>query len=634
MFALGFLPNVEISGRLANYLNDTPPGYRPRDLSANAKVMLPKFFRMQPDIAFGRNDLGGGAPLFRTTYVAATKDFGPLRATLGRARGEPYLTGFFGGAELEIGDTGFSTLVERNNKTSHLGVRYSSKPIAALANATIVGSLQRSFGARSPDGSRFDRPAFGLNLIIPLGEDPRSVRTPEPATDAVWTPPRNVNHVKPSEQSITAPSDARPTYATSSDKARKSDDLASLRELRDALEEAGLERIRVGLVGGRLIAEYENHRYNRNEADAIGIVLALAARLGPQSVATLSAVTKKAGLPLYATTVDRVRYLRFLKDGDRYDAMDGLDVSYRPLDNDKVRWLDSKEGRRGMSRVVVEPVLKSFVGTELGAYDYSLAVSATGIVPLWKGAEGSVTYVRHLRDSDDVENGPFSYAHQRTGLRSAVLNQSFWLTDRLLNITSLGKLQYDYTGLQNETTLFVPGREDQARLLYSQMRYSDAFLKSTLVNIGAFYRWTHQALDTWVELGYSKYVENDRGPSIRVSRWFGDVQAQAYIRRSDRGTFAGFQLAFPLTPRQGMRPGYTHIEGPGQYGYGLETKLASQGDCNCIATARGIAEELPMAYSARKLFNEGRVGRDYLASQLSRMREAALLFTSQLNDVP
>lgn len=628
LFALGFLPHVEITGRLANYHIDAPPGYRPRDLSANVKFDLPKLFDFQPDIAFGRNDVGGGAPHFRTTYVAVSKDFGAFSATLGKAKGEPYLNGLFGGVELRFGNTGFAGLAERINKTSHLGLRYSSKPIAQFANATVVGTLQRSFGARAPDGSRFDHPTFAVNLVIPFGENAKNVKMPEPAGDAIWTPPKAYRNEFAAAVSPSVAASAPQRIQTQSVGApAKPDDGQLLQALQTALEKAGLERVRIGLAGDRLVIEYENHRYNRNEVDAIGIALGLAARLSPSSVARLSAVTKKAGLPVYTTTVDRVRYRRFLEDGDRYEALDGLEVSLRTLNPDEVRWIDPVEGKRGMSRVVVEPILKSFVGTEFGAYDYSLAVKATAIVPLWKGAEGSLSYVRHVADSSAVENGPFSYAHQRTGLKSAMLSQSFWLSDRLLNVTSVGKLEYDYTGFQNEAIMFLPWRGDQVRAQYSRMRYSDAFLQSTQVNIGAFYRWNYQPLDAWIELGYNKYVENDRGPSVRLSRWFGDIEAQAYIRRSNQGTFAGFQLVFPITPRQGMRPGLTHIEGPGQFAYGLETKLANVGDCNCISTARGIAEEIPIVYSARNIFlNRGRIGKDYLATQLPRMREAALLF--------
>jgi hypothetical protein len=624
LFGMGFLPYVEISGRLTNYRNGGV-----RDLSANVKLSAPKIFRWQPDLSVGMNDLGGGASLFRSTYFATGKRFGALRTTLGVAKGEPYLNGFFGGAELALGNTGLSLLAERNNHANHAGLRYGSTPITGLANANIVVTVQRSLGERASSGSNFDRTTVGLNLLIPFGKNARTVKTPQPASDSIWTPPPAYrNQAQPTsvtESVIVSGSEAVAQVSKPSSAQNGTLSMSILQKLQAALEKAGLERVRVGIAGNKLVIEYENHRYGQNEVDAIGIALGLGTQLAPMSIVRIGVVTKKAGLVLYETSVDREHYRSFMNDGDVYDAREGLEVKLRPVADHAVQWADRSEGARGYSRILMEPVLKSFVGTEVGVYDYSLAASIQGIVPLWKGAELSASYVRNVSDSENVRNGPFFYASQRSGLKSATLNQSFWLIDNVLNITSGGKFLYDYAGIQNETIFFVPGRDDQMRFQYTRLKYSDAFLQSTIVNMGGFYRWNYQPLNLWVELGYSKYVENDRGPSVRVSRWFGDIQAQAYIRRSDQATFAGFQLAFPLTPRRGMRPGYTHIEGPGQFAYGLETKLATQGNCNCIT--RGVAEEIPIAYSARSvLLNQGRVGRDYLATQLPRMREAALLF--------
>jgi hypothetical protein len=251
-----------------------------------------------------------------------------------------------------------------------------------------------------------------------------------------------------------------------------------------------------------------------------------------------------------------------------------------------------------------------------------------GIVPLWKGANVLTDYVTHVTDSDNVSNGPFAYARVRSGVRTAVVSQAFWVTDRILNVFTVGKYQYDYTGFQNEATLFVPGRNDQVSFQYSRLQYSDQFSRDTRVSAGAFYRWNYQPLDLTIEAGYHQFVANDRGLTVRASRWFGDMEAQAYIRRSsEQITFAGVQLVFPLTARQGMRPGLTHFQGPGQFAYGVETKLASRGGDNRIT--RGVAEEIPLVYGSRNfLLNRGRMGEDYLASQLPRMREAALLFST------
>ncbi|HJW57952.1 MAG TPA: YjbH domain-containing protein [Burkholderiaceae bacterium] len=628
MFGMGFIPHVEISGRLANYPDNSTFGYVVRDLSANVKFGLPKLFQVQPDLAVGVNDLGGGATFFRSTYAVASQDFGPLRATLGGATGQSTLHGIFGGLQLNLGN-GFTALAERNNGASYAGLRFGSDPIASLGNSHLVATVQRSFGARATDGRDFDHTTWGINLIIPFGDNARTVKQAEPATDAIWTPPPGyrAKAVPPVTASsfdgpaIVGQGKAELLAGSTSSMPRAQ----SLQALQDALQKAGLERVRVGVANSQLVIEYENHRYNRSEVDAIGIALALGTRLAPATVTHIAAVTKKAGLVLYATSVDRQRYQIFMKDGDVYEAREGLEFTLKPNNESGVQWFDEQEGARGYSRIQLEPLLKSFVGTEVGVYDYSLAASARTIVPLWKGAEGVATYVENISDSSNVRNGPFNYASLRSGLKTATLNQSFWITNRLLNTVSVGKYLYNYTGMQDEATFFVPGREDQVRLAYTRLKYSDAFQKTTLVNSGAFYRWNYQPLNLWVEAGYSQYAQKDRGPSVSVSRWFGDIQAQAYIRRSDQATFAGFQLAFPLTPRQGMRPGLTHIEGASQFAYGLETRIASSGECNCIT--RDVAQEIPIEYSARNfLLNRGRVGKNYLVSQLPRMREAAVLF--------
>ena len=630
VFAIGLFPLLEASARLANYPIAGAKGYGAfyaSDLSANMKLQMPRLFQMQPDIAFGINDMGGGAPMFQSKYLVASQSFGELRVRLGKAKGDAHVNGWLGGAELALGESGLSVLTEYSNHFSSGGVRYRSPAIALLGDARVNLTLQRRFGDAAIDGVKVERTSFGVSLAIPLGDKSRAVIVPKVISDAVWTMPSgvkdspsvNVNKVS------AAPAGKVPSQAAMVSAAEMS--IEDLRPLQVALEKAGLERVRVGLAGQRLVLEYENHRYNQNEVDAIGVVFGLAVRLAPSSVAQLAAVTKKAGLALYETRADRSRFQRFIDDGDVYDARVGFDVVYRPAEDVSVQWLDVQEGKRGYSRVVLQPKLASFVGTEVGVFDYSLAAKVDAIVPAWKGAEVMMSYVSHLADSENVRPGQvFEYAKLRSGLQSATVSQAFWITDQLLNVTTAGKFLFDHRGVQNETVLFVPGRGDLARFEYTKLHYETPLVTGTKVTMGLSYRWNYQPWNLWVEPAYNQYVGNDRGPSLRISRWFGDVQAQAYLRRSESTTFAGFRLAFPLTGRQGMAPGWSQLNGSSQFSYGLETRLATPGECNCIQA--GIAEEIPLASSLRNsLLNQGRVGKDYFSSQLSRMREAALLFT-------
>jgi hypothetical protein len=635
-FGIGLLPYLELSGRLANYPG-SPGNNGVRDLSANVKIGIPKFFKSQPDIAFGVNDLGGGNPYFESRYVAVSDTWGPLRLNVGKASGKTYLRGVFGSAELALGDTGLSVLAERINGGYVAGARYVSRPLRQFANTHIVVGVQRSLGVHTPDGTRTNNSGINLALAVPFGPNARMVRKGSLPDEPVWTPPAPSRAAPVSSQfsSVlaplwTPPADEGRTVPPAEVATVKTSVIPAdmLQRIQDQVEKAGLERVRVGQRGNELVIEYENHRYNQNEADALGIVLGIAAVQAPADVAMVSAVAKKTGLALYQVSVDREAYARFLRDGSDYAARSSLSVRYRPGDGADVRWLSNAEGKRGYSRVRIDPQLIKFVGTEVGVFDYSLSMNIQAYVPLWRGAEANVSYVRTLAESDDVKYGFLAYAQQPNKLKTAIVSQAFWVTDRVLNVASGGKFNYDATGFQNETTWFVPYRDDQVRLQASRMHRTDFYgLRQDIKAASVSYLLAYQPLGVTAELAYNRYQSKDKGPSLLLSRWYGDVQAQAYFRGSEADKKVGFSLAFPLTPRQGMRPGWMHLEGSSSFPFKLETRLARKGECNCITNS--VVEELPMVYSARgNLLNHARTGRDYLIGQLQRMREAALVYAS------
>ena len=691
VFGIGFLPYLEVSGRIANYL-----GTEVRDISANVKLALPKFFDWQPDIAIGDNDVGGNAQFFHSKYIVASQHLdtvpfinSPMTLSLGGASGQSSLNGLIGGVELGLRHTRLSVLAETSNKTGTIGLRYTSLPVPMLANASLVASVQRSIRAIGPDGSNANHTTMGISVVVPFGSNAHGTGSPviaassgadhaysaDPAYSAysadladLADPATALPAATTSSGSVVSagrinnPEDAvagyryRPEYdaavnaihtinainaanAVSAARADTDTDtdtsdgrelqFSTLQALQNALVEAGLERVRVGASSNTLVIEYENHRYNQNEVDAIGIALGLGARAAPPQLERVSVITKKAGLTLYQTSVERAPYLQFLHDGLTYPVQTGMRFTLRPSDHVAVTWLDGAETGHGYSRVKLAPVLATFVATEYGMFDYSLALTTQVVVPLWKGAELSANYLHTLSESSQVNNGIFSFAHQPSGVQSAALNHTFWVTDGVLNTTSLGKFMADYKGIQNETTLFMPYNDDQARLEYSRLSESSAYQSSKLVYMGGFYRWTYQPTDTWVELGYNKYVQNDRGPSVTVSRWFDNVEASLFARRSNLATYVGFQLSFPLTPRQGMRPGLSHLEGSSHFGYGLSTKLGT----NYIVP--GITQQIPMIYSAEDmLLNQRRIGIDYFVSQLPHMREALFLFSPAISPSP
>ena len=647
-FGIGLLPYLELSGRLVNHPKPSG-GLGVRDLSANIKVALPKLFRYQPDIALGYNDLGGGLPYFRSKYLAVSESFGPMRLNAGVAKGESYLGKVFGSAELSLWDSGLSAVLERNNSAYNAGLRFISRSIPLLGNAHVVVNAQRSFGAHAPDGARTDRTSVGGFLMLPFGQNTKRVRRVSAPDEPIWTPAvtssmGSTEHAigvqglepvwtPPGEDLEEKQQSHRKVGQTTTVAADVNDELLErklhgLEPIQTQLTKLGLERVRVGIRGSELVIEYENHRYNQNEADAIGIVLGVGVMQAPQGIGSVTAVTKKAGLALYQVSVDQRVYRRFLRDGEAYEAKSAMEVRYRPGSGKDVQWLDKQEGPRGYSRVRIDPQLIKFVGTELGVFDYSLSANIQGFVPLWTGAEASVSYIRTLAESDDVKHGFLGYAQQPNKVKAALLSQSLWLTDSIFNVTSAGRFLYNARGVQNETTWFMPWRDDQVRLQATRMRQVDFYGIRTVTNAGSIsYLWTYRPLDLTAEVAYNRYQGKDKGPSLQLSRWMGDVQAQAYLRTSELDKRVGFSLAFPLTPRQGMRPGWTHVEGSSSFPFKLETRLTNKGGCNCIIN--GVVEDLPMVYSARSnLLNHARTGKEYFAGQLQRMREAALIYAS------
>ncbi|MFL9911373.1 YjbH domain-containing protein [Paraburkholderia sp. RL17-337-BIB-A] len=654
---IGLFPYVEISGGLANYPADTHVQFAGeehfvlRHLMANAKVQIPIFFKYQPSIAFGITDIGGQTHYFRSKYGVVSQAFGPLALSAGYGQGDR-LNGAFGGAELSLWNTGLSVLAEDDSKTPYAGLRYRSPSIPWLANASVVGTLVRSL--KVTDGAA-PRTSFTVAVQIPFGQrftaanctDGLCTNTP-PAIGAPptsYTAPAKVSDAPPSSgwanpvpdsksgsfqyapatRSFTASSDDK--FAPDAVMARTlsvASDPAMLDELVRILTSAGLERVRAGMVGDDLVVEYENHRYNQNEADALGIVLGAATAEAPSSVGQLRVVIKKANQPIGEVSVSRAAYAEFLRNGEQGPVDTSLTMRTRPTyDSDEVAW-HGDEHKHGLVRVRVQPVTNYLFGTEYGNFDYSVGASFETFVPLWRGAEFYTNTIAPLFNSQNLNNGRvFSQYRLRGGLTTAALAQSFWIAPQVFNVTAVGKFEHDYLGVENETTAFVPGRPDVVRLQLAYLRREpgqDALpdVKTAMLT----YRWVQPSWNLWVEGGAARYVGGDKGPLLTVTRWFDDVSVSIHGEHSGHGSFLGAAISFPLTPRQGMKPNLVQLAGATQFTQDIRTRV---GSTNYIAG--DAAQTLGFGYSTQQdLLNRGRFSAGYFATQLYRMRDAYLRY--------
>ena len=616
---IGLLPNVELFGRIADLQigsPDTAFNNGIRDLSANVKVQLPQLWRTAPKIALGINDVGGGAAYFKSIYAVASDELGPFKWTAGYARGRPIpgaasnayaFKGVFGGAELMLGNTGASALAEYDGQQTHAGLRYYSPVLASLGNTQLVGTLQRSFGATEASGQRANASSLSVSLLVPLGKNAARAETFQP------------DNVLPPVDPKGAGTGMNPT----------ADDL--LDRLQRALQAAGLERVRVGTLANNLLVEYENHRYGQNEADAIGIVLGLAVEHAPAGIQRVDAVTHQAGLRLYVTSVGVAEYRNFLRNGDAGFSRGSLAVdlhpSYQAAD---VKWITDAPTGHSFARVEVKPDLNYTVATDVGTFDYSVAANVQGIVPLWRGAELYTSYVHRLANSENF--GPdavFSSSRQRNGLKVAAIHQSLWLGPHILANVGAGRYNYNALGLQGESTVFVPGRDDVLRLKAGLYERKPGQSRSQAMPVSGSYRWVPSAT-TWVEAGLQRYSDGSRGPSVVLTRWFGDVAANLFYRKGGSRQFAGLELSIPLTPRRGMEPGPVTFAGTSGFTAGVRTRIASGSTVqNSVgpASVRDFALDYDME---QRQLNRGRISEKYLLSQIYRMREAFFLYGRDL----
>jgi hypothetical protein len=650
---IGLFPFVEISGGLANYPADTHVQFADeehfvfRHLMANAKVQVPIFFKYQPRIAFGITDIGGQTHYFRSKYGVVSQTFGPLALSAGYGQGDR-LNGAFGGAELSLWNTGLSVLAEDDSKTPYAGLRYRSPSIPWLAHASVIGTLVRSL--KATDGVA-PRTSFTVAVQIPFGQrftaanctDALCANTP-PAIAAPTlsnTAPATLNDVPVSNAWVdpargskgesfeyapvtrlsTASLDDNVAPAASIARTLSiAPDPAVLDEIAQRLTSAGLERVRAGVVGDDLIIEYENHRYNQNEADALGIVLGAATAEAPSSVGQLRVVIKKANQPIGEVSVSRAAYAEFLKSGAQAAVNTSLTMRTRPTyDSDQVAWRGD-EHKHGLVRVRVQPITNYLFGTEYGNFDYSVGASFETFVPLWQGAEFYTNTIAPLFNSQNLNNGRvFSQYRLRGGLTTAALAQSFWIAPQVFNVTAIGKFEHDYLGVENETTAFVPGRPDVIRLQLAYLRREPG--QDTLADVKnamLTYRWVQPSWNLWIEGGAARYVGGDKGPLLTVTRWFDDVSVSIHGEHSGHGSFVGAAISFPLTPRQGMKPGLVQLAGATQFTQDFRTRV---GSTNYIAG--DAAQTLGFGYSTQQdLLNSGRFSAGYFATQLYRMRDA------------
>lgn len=621
-YTLGFglLPNVELFGRFAEYVNK-PIGWLDangvRDLSANVKWQLPLTqYPILPNFAVGMTDLSGGAVFFKSAYAVASDEYGWLAWTLGYGKsssenlyGNKMLDGPFGGLEVSVLNTGARVLAEYDGMQSHLGLRYATEPLSWLGRARLTGTVQHSFGASYANGVDADKTSLGFSLSIPL-----SLSNQERELYV-----KSVREL-PSIEELAAK--------------QQGSDSDVLLGLQAALTEAGFDRVRVGSAEvDTVVVEYENYRYLQNEADGLGIALGVVAELSPASTQDLVIRQLKAGQVISSVKTAKKAFQQYLRDGDVGVVRPQIEFAYSSLLNDaEIKWLGVSK-RKNKVRLELSPVLNYALGTEYGAFDYALGLRLRAKAPLWHGAELYGDLVGELNHTDNVDDGRvFDSMKIRNGLKTLVLQQSLWLGKRAFVSGGMGLYNYEGWGGEAEGIMFTPWADDTIHLRGSHRQYSASYLAQETVSAATLAYRKKFNEKSWLELGYNQYTDESRGPSLRFTRWFGDVAVELSGRKGGVNKFAGLEVTIPLTPRKGMAANTIQMQGNPQFGTGVHTRLVGDSGTGNYISDDSAIPMTPHYNIENEQLNVGRISGEYFKTQLPRMRESFMIHARNLVD--
>ena len=186
-----FLPRLEFYLRYTRIMKvpgfANQPGYGDfKDKEASGKLLFLEEGRYSPSLAFGVNDILGTG-LFKSKYLAASKQFGSLDITLGV--GEGRIDGpFAGGRYAPETWNGFALVAEydANNYTQDYGSSLNGIDQRSKGIGTALEYHRGWFGSQL--SYRAGKPGINMYFSIPLGKKEFIPKIDEPPPDTEIVP--------------------------------------------------------------------------------------------------------------------------------------------------------------------------------------------------------------------------------------------------------------------------------------------------------------------------------------------------------------------------------------------------------------------------------------------------------------
>jgi hypothetical protein len=641
LMSVGLFNFIELGGRLTE-----APG-RGRDLSASLKVTsapLTKDTPLWPVVAFGLQDVGGGSNLQQSKYFVVSEDYWRFRFSAGYGFDSQRMQGVFGGVEFRAHDW-VTLLGEYDTRDTSVGIRLVTPeiwvtPVQLTAtfksvlnhepgNIDIAAGLTFPLDFRKRSGRAADISA-PVQSVAAHGMKESTALTSAP-TSALTSPPPAA-----APPAVSKPAAAELTAAGTMTNAVSAAALENLHTIQKQLESVGFINVRAGQrLTHELVVEYENTIFNHNELDALGVVAGIVAESSSESFETVRIVIKRKDIRVAAIKVPLTTLRMFMKQaGDVRALKESLSFSYDTDFTDDTYYLPQEESGFAFpnTSLILAPGLLTFVGTEVGVFDYLLTFQPEILSTLWKGGVMQLRWEIPLAWSSNFDDGqPFRRFRNDPRMSRAMLFQGINLAPGLMANLGGGMVLYKNYGTLNEV-MWSPGEgTHRFRGVQAWSRDTENNNRTQQVYL-ASYRYLYAPLDLSLEATGGRYWGQDEGFSLELKRFFGDTAVSAYYKNTttEAGRHwqaAGIQFAFPLTPRKDFKIGPLQVRGTDEFAYNLESTLATgnQRTNDVISQALAInPQPTPALY--RSYYNRDRLSAGYLEQHLDRLREAWLLY--------
>jgi hypothetical protein len=620
IFGAGLFPYFEIQGRLSE-----TPGYH-RDLSANIKVQLPYKHKYLPNLAFGAQDIGSAANNYGNYYAVIDKEFWFVRASLGYGYStvdnekRKRMDGLFGGLEVKTFEWLY-LVAEDDSVEQFAGVKLfmpKSWTSAFKLNALIATNISDDYET-----------SISVNLLFPLYENIKAYRA---KTTNLYR--QEVKKV----QKERAKSKVTPTIPPVTIEEVSP---LSLEALKEKLVSCGLENITIATQDKKIYLSYENGVFLVNDLDAIGVIIGL---LNQTEYASFVLQQQRSQTDVIALSGSLKESRLFYKEPsleNKYKFIATLSKEDTIDKNMFTLKIDRANSSQKRLKVELSPVVRSFIGTEFGVFNYMLWLRTKLHLNLYKGIDITAVGDIHIHDSeiDNHRYDSFMKLYQRPSHIESIMAHANSNIVGGVNTLSVGTFEENFFGAMDQYIYNIQNHTFKLKVGYfHQVFDGDPYQEKWLGKIEnralllAKYSYLISDYDTLLEVNAGQYWNQDIGFDLKVKRYFGDIALYVSYEQSDPYSkdsifseetdhFAGLGIEIPLTLRHTPLFKYGQIRGTNAWNYQVSTTVIRKDGTNNLVLSSNYNPEVAID-SENYFYNRNRLQLSYFKTHAFRFVES------------